>query len=158
MSNSRALRSVIIVCALLATGASSPKHEKLTALAADDAVVSAVKAQNARETELLALKILDSRWFVGKESVLGRQTIKNPCADRMRAFLAANPSHDEAFVLDAQGAVVCAAARTLNYWYGEQPRWQKAIGGAAFKGEDGVVSVPVMFEGKAIGVLTTKSP
>ena len=155
VSNSRALPS-LIVCALLAMGASPRPDVPLRELAADAVVVDVLKENNAQPLEPVAIKVLDQRWFVGKESVLARRTTKGSCGDRMRDFLKSNPTLSEAFVLDVQGRVVCSATRTMNYWYGEDPRWEKAIGGRDFRNKDGVISTPVMLEGKAIGVVTSK--
>jgi len=158
MSNSRALRSLIAAAVLFSVAAAPrPQAAKLRALAAETVMSDAVKKQNARELPLVAVKVLDQRWFVGKESVLARQTIEAPCADRLREFLAANGGYSEAFLLDAQGAVVCANARTTNYWYGEEPRWETASKGAIYTNAEGVTSVPVLDEEKkVIGVVTAK--
>jgi hypothetical protein len=171
MSNSRALRSLIVAAALVATTVSAQSARQVQKRAAAEVVklrqagsepliVDAVKKQNARELPLVAVRVLDQRWFVGKESVLARQTISGPCADRLRALLAANAAYAEAIVLDKQGAVVCANARTTNYWYGEQPRWQRTIEGETFTDltnkSDAVLSVPVLDEGRPIGAITIR--
>ncbi len=158
MSNSRALRSLIIAAVFFSIAAAprKPNAAKLRALAAEPLMSDAVKKQNARDLPIVAVKVLDQRWFVGKESVLARQTIEAPCADRLRAFLTANPEYSEAFLLDAQGAVVCANARTTNYWYGEEPRWDAAFKGGIYANATGVVSVPVLDDAKVIGVVTAK--
>jgi hypothetical protein len=165
MSSSRALRSLLAV-ALLATAALASarqpqkKHAaeaaKLREVAADSAIVDALKKQNSRELPLVAVKLLDNRWFVGKESGLVRQTITGPCANRLREFLAASPAHSEAFVLDTQGAVVCAGARTLNYWYGDQPRWERAFQNTVYSDKEGLLSVPIVVDDTVIGVITSR--
>ena len=165
MSSSRALRSLFVAAAIVVSAAAPAKPAKKTlaaeagklhAVASDTSVVEAVKKQNARELTLKAVKLLDNRWFVGKESGLVKQTLRGPCADRLREFLAANPAHSEAFVLDAQGAVVCADSRTLNFWYGEQPRWQEANSGKVYTDGEGMLSVPVKADDKVIGVVTSR--
>ncbi|HUR80688.1 MAG TPA: hypothetical protein VM733_07970 [Thermoanaerobaculia bacterium] len=158
MSNSRAPRSLIVFALIFVAAArQNPHAAKLRALAADTLLVDTVRAQNAKELPLVAVKVLDQRWFVGRESVLARQTITGACADRLRAFLTANPDYSEAFLLDAQGAVVCANARTTNYWYGEEPRWQTSMKGAIFANDEGLISVPVLHEAKVVGVMTAKA-
>jgi hypothetical protein len=171
MSNSKALRSLIVAAAVVATTASAQSARqvqkraaaevvKLRETASEPLIVAAVKKQNARELPLVATKVLDQRWFVGKESVLKRQTISGPCADRLRELLTANAAYTEAVVLDNQGAVVCANARTPNYWYGDQPRWQRAFAGETFTDlankSDALISVPVLDEGRAIGAITIR--
>jgi hypothetical protein len=155
MSNSRALPS-LIVCALLATGAASRKDAPLRELTADAVVVKAIQEQNGRDLSLVVLKVVNQRWMLGKESGLARQVVRGACADRMRDFLAANPAYREAFVLDVHGAVVCAAERPMTYWYGEEPRWAKSVAGEEFRSKEGLVSIPVVFEDKPIGVITAK--
>jgi len=165
MSSSRALRSLLVAVAVISTAsiAAKPSKKKLAAeaaklqtIASDAAIVAAVERQNARELPLKAVRLLDTRWFVGREGSLVRKTISGPCAERLREFLAANPAHGEAFVLDTQGAVVCANARTLNYWFGEQPRWQEASAGRIYGDNEGLVSVPLKSGDKTIGVLTSR--
>ena len=179
MSNSKALRSLVVAVALVATSAAAlvatsasaqsarqvqkraaAEVVKLRATGGEPLIVEAVKKQNARELPLVAARLLDQRWFVGKESVLARQTINGPCADRLRALLTANAAYTEAVVLDNQVAVVCANARTTNYWYGEHPHWQRALAGETFtdlkKKGDALIAVPVLDEGRAIGALAIR--
>ncbi|HVG25003.1 MAG TPA: hypothetical protein VND45_12660, partial [Thermoanaerobaculia bacterium] len=158
--SSRVRRSVTaaMLLATVALAAAPKKHDttKLRELAADATLLDTVKKQNADVVSEVAVQVIDGRWGIGKESVLARRSITGPCAERMRAFLTANAGYTEAFVLDAQGAIVCANARTANYWYGEQPRWQRAMKGAPFSGDDGIVSVPMIDGESVIGVVTAR--
>ncbi len=141
--------------------------EKLRALGKDPVIVAAVQAQNAKKVSLIAIKVADQRWTVNKEGSLVRKTISGPCADHLRAIVAANPAYSETFAMDDQGAVVCSTEKTTDYWQGDEAKWQRAYNGGkgdAFidrpKFDDSAnariaqISVPVMDGEKAIGAIT----
>ncbi|HYC93037.1 MAG TPA: PDC sensor domain-containing protein [Thermoanaerobaculia bacterium] len=158
MSNSRALLSLIAAMLCAAGMLAAPKKRdaaKLSEAAAHADVVAAVKTQNARALPLVAIKVIDQRWFLGKESNLVQQTITGKCADQLRAFVTANPAYGQAFVLDDQGAVVCASTRTENYWYAEAPLWQRAFRGETFL-DRSLLSVPVRDEDRVIGAIAAR--
>lgn len=140
---------------------------KLRAHGSDPVIVAAVKAQNADKVPLTAIKVIDQRWSLGKESVRVRQTTTGACADRLRQIVASNPAYSETFAMDDQGAIVCATTRTTDYWQGDEAKWERAYN--AGKGDLFIdrpkldesaasriaqISVPVMAEGKAIGAIT----
>ena len=155
MSNSRALLSLFV--ALLCVAAAPKKQDaaKLTATAAHAEVLAAVKTQNALAVPIVAIKVIDQRWFLNKETGLVRQATTGKCADVLREFVTANPAYAEAFLLDRQGAVVCASARTVQYWYGEEPFWQRAFRGDTFR-DATLVAVPVKGEAGILGVLAIR--
>jgi hypothetical protein len=69
MSNSRALRSLIVFALIFVAAAKQNPHAaKLRVLASDTLLVDAVKAQNAKELPLVAAKVLDQRWFVAAKA------------------------------------------------------------------------------------------
>lgn len=109
----------------------SAEGAKLRALGSDPVIVAAVKAQNADKVPLAAIKVIDQRWSLGKESVRVRQTTTGACADRLRQIVAANPAYSETFAMDDQGAIVCATARTTDYWQGDEAKWQKTFAAGA---------------------------
>ena len=145
----------------------SAEAEKLRAIGKDPVVVAAVKAQNAKKVPIIAIKVADQRWTVNKEESLVRKTLSGPCADRLRALAAANPAYNETFAMDDQGAVVCATARTTDYWQGDEAKWQRAYNGGkgevfidrpkfdeSAKARIAQISVPVVDGEKAIGAVT----
>jgi hypothetical protein len=96
-----------------------------------------------------------------------KELMQNQCAQRLKQLSPELPAAVEAFVMDAQGANVCMTLRTSDYWQGDEPKWADAFNDG--KGADYVgkrqydesskstlvhISVPVMDNGKAIGVLT----
>lgn len=138
---------------------------RLEAWGSDPAIVAAVKAQNAKRVPLAQIKTLDEQWSAGKAAELVKQVTTGPCADRLRALTGANAS--ETFVMDDQGAIVCATAKTSDYWQGDEAKWQRAFDsgkGAVFidrpKFDDSSaerlaqISVPVRDKGAAIGAIT----
>ncbi|HEV7243332.1 MAG TPA: PDC sensor domain-containing protein [Thermoanaerobaculia bacterium] len=141
--------------------------EKLRAVGKDATVVAAVKAQNAKKITLTKIKVADNRWGVNKEGALVKKTITGPCADRLRAIVVVNPAYSETFAMDDQGAIVCATAKTTDYWQGDEAKWERAYNGG--KGDVFIdrpkldesagariaqISVPVMDGDVAIGVIT----
>jgi hypothetical protein len=139
----------------------------LAAWGGDKAFVDAVKAQNAKRVALADIKRIDADWMAGKGEEVAKRVTSGPCADRLRALVAAHPGYGEAFVMDDQGALVCANGRTSDYWQGDESKWQRAFNGG--KGEVFIdrprfddsakaplaqISVPVMDGGRAIGAIT----
>ena len=137
---------------------------KLQAWGTDPAVVAAVKAQNAKRVPLAQIKALDEKWASSEDA---KRVTTGACADRLRALAAANPAYGETFLMDDQGAIVCASHKTSDYWQGDEAKWQRAFNngkGAVFidrpKFDDSAaqrlaqISVPVLDKGVAIGAIT----
>lgn len=168
-----AVASVLLFSALTATAQSaggvqkalSDEAARLQAWGSDPAIVAAVKAQNAKRVPAAQVKALDEQWAAGKTADLVKQITTGVCADRLRALLGA--AHGETFVMDDQGALVCATAKTTDYWQGDEAKWQRSFNdgkGAVFidrpKFDDSSaqrlaqISVPVMDGDVAIGAIT----
>lgn len=139
---------------------------KVRALGSDPDIVAAVKAQNAKRVPLDTIKKLDAQWIAGKAAALVKQTTTGACADRLR-LLAGGGRYNETFVMDDRGALVCATARTSDYWQGDEAKFEQAYNGGMGnvfidrpKYDDSAstsiaqISVPVMENGKAIGAIT----
>ena len=140
---------------------------KLKAWGSDAAIVAAVKAQNAKHVSLAKIKQLDTQWTEGKAGTLVKQTTSGACADHLRQLAASNAAYGEVFVMDDQGALVCANAKTTDYWQGDEAKWQRAFNGGAGavfidrpRYDDSAsrnlaqISIPVMENGRAIGAIT----
>lgn len=143
----------------------SDEATHLQAWGSDPAIVAAVKAQNAKRLSAAQVKLLDEQWAAGTAEALVKQVTTGPCADHLRSLLSA--SHGETFVMDDQGALVCATAKTTDYWQGDEAKWQRAFNdgkGDVFidrpKFDDSSaqrlaqISVPVLDKGVAIGAIT----
>ncbi len=140
---------------------------KLRAWGSDRTLVAFVKNQNLQRVQIEKIKSLDEAWSQGKNEALVRQVTSGPCADHLRKLVASNAAYGETFLMDDQGALVCASQRTSDYWQGDEPKWQRAFDGG--KGTVFIdrprfddsssrnlaqISVPVVENGRAIGVIT----
>ena len=138
---------------------------KLRAWGSDAAIVAAVKAQNAKHVPLAQIQSLDEQWTAGKAPALVKQVTTGPCADRLRQL--AGSAYGESFVMDDQGAIVCATAKTSDYWQGDEAKWQRAFNdgkGSVFIDRPKLdesstqrlaqISVPVTDGGTVIGAIT----
>lgn len=164
---------VLLGCTFAANAQSAGDAQKLLADEAarlqtwgsDPAIVAAVKAQNAKRVPAAQVTLLDEQWAAGTAEALVKQVTAGPCADHLRSLLSA--SHGETFVMDNQGALVCATAKTTDYWQGDEAKWQRAFN--AGKGDVFIdrpkfddssaqrlaqISVPVLDKGVAIGAIT----
>jgi hypothetical protein len=141
--------------------------KRLQAWGNDPAIVAAVKAQNAKGVTAAQVKSLDEQWAAGKAETLVKQINTGPCADHLRTLVATNAAYGETFIMDDQGALVCATAKTSDYWQGDEAKWQRAYN----EGKGGVfidrpkfddssaqrlaqISVPVFDKDAAIGAIT----
>jgi hypothetical protein len=140
---------------------------RLQAWGSDAVIVAAVKAQNAKRVTAAQVKSLDEKWSAGTADALVKQTTTGACADHLRTLIVGGAAHGETFVMDDQGALVCATAKTTDYWQGDEAKWQRAFNegkGAVFidrpKFDDSSaqrlaqISVPVIDKGVAIGAIT----
>jgi len=141
---------------------------KLQAWTADKTIVAAVAAQNAQHLTMAEIERRDKEWIAGHVDSLVKQSITGPCADRLRQLASASPAYGESFVMDNQGAIVCANMKTSDYWQGDEAKWQKSFNGgkgAVFidrprmddsaKEHLAQVSLPIRdASGKVIGAMT----
>ena len=140
---------------------------KITKYANDETVIQAVQAQNQKRMTMDEILKLDRDWIRGTISEDFVKTLmENRCASKLKELAKEIPSSLEAFLMDDQGALVCMTQKTSDYWQGDEPKWIDSIKGGA--GETVIskreydqstkstllhVSVPIMAQGKAIGVL-----
>jgi hypothetical protein len=168
----------ILIALALATGVFAQSAEtvqkqldaeaqKLRAWGSDPVIVAAVKAQNAKHVALDTIKQRDAQWTSGKAEELVKQVTTGPCADHLRQLVAGNATYGETFVMDDQGAIVCATVKTSDYWQGDEAKFERAFN--ARKGNVFIdrprfdesaasrlaqISVPVMEKDAAIGAIT----
>jgi hypothetical protein len=164
-----------LLCALNAHSQSAGNLQKLLADEAarlqawgnDPAIVAAVKAQNAKRATAAQVKSLDEQWSAGKAEALVKQVTTGACADHLRKLVAGNAGYGETFLMDNQGALVCATTKTTDYWQGDEAKWQRAYAegkGSVFidrpRFDDSSaqrlaqISIPVLDNGAAIGAVT----
>ena len=134
--------------------------------------IDAVKSQNAKKLALDQIKASDAEWIKiqkakEKPNALMEQILAHPVGEWLRQKnVESKGSYPEAFLCDNQGANVAVSKFTSDYWQGDEEKWIASFNngkGAVFFGppefDDSTksmqvqVSVPVMDQGKAIGVL-----
>lgn len=140
---------------------------KITKYVNDETVIHAVQMQNQRRVSMDEILKLDRDWIRGTVSEdFVKSLMDNRCALKLKELAKEIPSSLEVFVMDDQGALVCITQKTSDYWQGDEPKWIDSFKGGA--GETVVskreydqstkstlvhVSVPIMEQQKAIGVL-----
>ncbi len=135
--------------------------------AADPILVQAVREANAHERSMSEVQKLNREW----EEATGvtpfmRSLIDHPAARRLKELRSSSPEIQEAFLTDAIGANVAITNKTSDFYQGDEPQYLEAFN----RGKGGVhigelsldesiqtysihVGVPVLDEGKPIGVL-----
>lgn len=140
---------------------------KITKYVTDETIIHAVQTQNQRRVSMDEILKLDRDWIRGTISEdLVKSLMDNRCAAKLKELAKQIPSSLEAFVMDDQGALVCITQKTSDYWQGDEAKWLDSFKGGA--GETVIskreydqstkatllhVSVPIMDQQKAIGVL-----
>ena len=97
----------------------------------DATLISAITAQNALNLPLTTIQARDTAWVAGHAAALVTEMTTNACAARLRALAALRPEFGESFVMDNQGALVCATNPTSDYWQGDEAKWQKSFNNGA---------------------------
>ena len=140
------------------------ESERLAAWGSDKVLVDAVKAQNAKGVALAEIQKIDEEWRAGK---VRSELMKNACAERLRQLANGHDYYVEMFVMDNQGALVCANELTSDYWQGDEAKWTRAFNegkGSVFidrprfdesaKATLGQISLPVKDGATVVGVIT----
>lgn len=130
-------------------------------------IVRAVRTQNNQKLSLDVIKRRDEQWQSAKqENALQRSILHSEASQVLKTFIQGNVDFNEAFATDDQGANVAMYPTTSDYWQGDEDKWIKSfnngngklyIGKVQFdestKKVAVQVSVPILDEGKTIGVL-----
>lgn len=140
---------------------------ELAQLGADPVLVEAVKVENAKGKTLDQIKERDKKWMAtaGMDDFM-KAIQGNAAAKRLLDIQKSAPYFAEMFLTDNQGANVAMTDKTSDYWQGDEAKFAKCFTGGAgsvFVGDVefdkseqaylAQVSVPVLDDGKAIGVL-----
>jgi len=144
------------------------KIETVEELAANDAVLRAVREHNARKLALDEIRTRDREWINTNELTPFKQSIQDCEVGRyFRSLVTFQQSiYAEAFLTGNQGATIAAYPITTDYWQGDESKWTDAfhdgtgavyVGPVEFdkssKSNSVQIAVPVMDAGRAIGVL-----
>ena len=97
-------------------------------IAADAVLVAAVSAKNASGETADDVQRKDREWMANPKAPLRAELTRGACADRLRTLVKEDAFVVEAFLADAQGALVCATRETSDYWQGDETKWQKTYG------------------------------
>lgn len=137
-------------------------------------VIEAVKKENNNKKNINEIKKLDLKWInsVGVPNFI-KKFLNNKCAKYLKEMQKKEDWVAEIFVMDNQGAIVCATNKTSDYMQGDEAKWKKSympdrngvghgkifIDKAKFDESTQAflvqVSVPVITErGETIGVVT----
>ena len=119
------------------------------AIVTDIAIITAIKAQNARNKTVTQTFIdaVDNDWkaefkAAGTGKIISAVT-DNDVSEKLRKF---KTSHGdlirEIFVMDAKGLNVGAAEPTSDYWQGDEDKWKKTF----LVGPDAVFTDKVKFD------------
>lgn len=140
---------------------------RVKAWAASPLLIEAVTDQNRKNIRLEEIKRIDSDWLAGKADNLATALINNPVGQFLNEKINKNKFlYTEAFLCDNQGAVVGEYPKTSDYWQGDEDKFIQSFNDGmgrdyigALKFDESTqaysvqVSVPVLYEGKTIGVL-----
>jgi hypothetical protein len=136
-------------------------------MALNPKLIAAVRRQNAEKLDLNSIKQRDNDWKASKNLTPFKRSLQENGAGKMlKRYVNRNPSLNEAFLTDNQGANVAAFPATSDYWQGDEEKWT-----ASFNEGDGKVflgpverdestntlavqvSAPLFHQGETIGVL-----
>jgi hypothetical protein len=136
-------------------------------MALNPALIQAVRRQNAEKLDINKIKQLDTEWKATKNLTPFKRSLQENSAGKMlRRYVDRNPSLNEAFLTDNQGANVAAFPATSDYWQGDEEKWTASFNdgsGQLFLGpverDESTntlavqVSAPLFHQGETIGVL-----
>lgn len=169
----------LIICAILSSNlslnAQNPPESvikltktKIIGWVSSGKIISAVKAQNAKNISLEKIKNLDKKWTEtsGLDDFMN-EILNNQCSEYLKSLRKENKFVIEAFVMDNKGANVGMTNKTSDYWQGDEEKFIKCYNnenGTTFYGKVAFdestqtyliqVSVPVVDGGKTIGAVT----
>lgn len=136
-------------------------------MALNPVLIRAVRRQNAEDLGINSIKERDDDWKASKNLTPFKRSLQENSAGKLlRRFVSRNPSLNEAFLTDNQGANVAAFPPTSDYWQGDEEKWIASFNGGNGKMFLGPVerdestntvavqvSAPLFHQGETIGVL-----
>ena len=143
------------------------KIRTVETLAFHPKLIDATRKQNAQNLSIEAIKQRDEEWTGTEELTPFKRSLQiNRAGKVLRRLIDDNPSFNEAFLTDNQGANIAAYPATSDYWQGDEEKWSASFNngeGKVFIGElerdDSTqtvavqVSAPVLDKGETVGVL-----
>jgi hypothetical protein len=135
--------------------------------ASDPIVVEAVREANENLRSMRQIEVIDALWQATRGvNRFIRDVIDHPAAERLRELRSSNPELQEAFLTDRLGANIATTNKTSDFYQGDEAKFTEAYNdgaGSIYIGkiarDESIqsfsvqIGVPVMDEGRAIGVL-----
>lgn len=176
------LFSTLLTANVWAADDAGPLHSKITSRmqsviathtfrikewAASPLLIDAVREQNLKNTALEEIQRIDNEWIDGKADDLATTLLTNPAGKFLNEKINKNDVlYTEAFLCDSKGAVVGEYPKTTDYWQGDEDKFIQSYNNGSGRDYIGAlefdestqtysvqVSVPVLDDGKTIGVL-----
>lgn len=165
---------VLLLCALPAAAQEEnlpPKlkqeAERILKWSEDPVLMDAVREQNKSAMTLDQIQKIDNDWVHGSiAEAFVKGILTNPCATHLKELEKSIPAAMESFVMDSQGALVCATRKTSDYYQGDEAKWKDAFEakkGTIITGKRQYdesskatlvhVSTPITMNGKNIGAI-----
>ena len=130
-------------------------------------LVNATIKQNEKQVPFSEIQKIDNDWVAGKADLFALELQKNEAGEFLRNKILSNGKlYVEAFLCDNQGAIVGEYPKTSDYWQGDEDKFIKSYnnGNGEFHQSEITydestktfsvqVSIPIVENGKAIGVL-----
>ena len=129
-------------------------------------LLQAVRDQNAKHMSLDEIKKIDKAWMAGTSPMI-KELQENKVGKFLKNIVVQqSDTYSEVFLTDDQGANVACYPATSDYWQGDEEKFTKSydngkgavyVGPASYdestKTNEVQISVPMMYNDKAIGVL-----
>src|SRR5262245_9475108 len=112
--------------------------KRARAIAADPQLLAAVKAKNASGEKSDDIQRKDKEWTQNPQYALRKTMSTSACAQRLRELTKDDANIVEVILMDKNGANVCVAPETSDYWQGDEAKFQKTYG----EGKDVFVDEP----------------
>ena len=136
-------------------------------MALNPVLIQAVRRQNAEGLGINSIKQRDDDWKESKKLTPFKRSLQENSSGKMlRRYVSRNPSLNDAFLTDNQGANVAAFPATSDYWQGDEEKWTESFNdgaGQLFLGpverDESTntlavqISAPLFHQGETIGVL-----
>jgi sensor histidine kinase regulating citrate/malate metabolism len=128
------------------------KTQAVRIFANNPILVEAVRKQNAEKLSLETIKQRDQEWSSTKELTPFKLSLQESVAGEfLKNRIETNPTFNEAFLTDNQGANVAAYPATSDYWQGDEEKWT-----ASFNGGNGQVFIGKIQQDESTGIAATQ--
>ncbi len=129
-------------------------------------LLESVRQHNDKRQTLAEIQQIDRQWLAGEIEDYSLSLQHNPAGQFLKQKILENPLYTEAFLCGEQGAVAGEYPKTTDYWQGDEDKFRQSYysgNGRVYFGAIELdqstqqvsiqISVPVIDQGKTIGVL-----